>query len=118
MAEEVPKQIQDKLVQFQNMQNQLQMINAQKQQLMLKSADIDNALEELEKMDKGKVYKLAGPLMIETSKEESKKSLTDNKEISKTRLDMLEKQEKKIMEKLTGLRAELQTMMNENQPQQ
>ena len=108
---ELPKQVQDKLAQFQGLQNQLQMLAIQKQQFTLQSADIDNALSELEKVEEGKVYEMAGPLLIETNKEDSKNKLTDNKEVTATRLKVLEKQEKKLTAKLEELGSELQGLL-------
>ena len=108
---EVPKQVQDKLTHFQGIQNQLQLIALQKQQLMLQSTDMDNALTELGKItDKEKIYRLVGPLLIETNKKDSEKMLKDDKELATTRINILEKQEKKINEKFEELKNELQGM--------
>lgn len=109
--EQIPKEVQDKLAQFQGLQNQLQMISMQKQQLMLQSADIDNALAELEKITVEKIYEAVGPLLIETNKEVSEKKLKDNKEIVNTRIKILEKQEQKGSSRLNELRTELQSLL-------
>ena len=108
---ELPKQIQDKLAQFQELQNQLQMFAMQKQQLSLQSADIANALSELETVGDEKIYELTGPLFIETNKEDSKKKLEEKKEVSATRLKMFEKQENKLTSKLEELGSELQALL-------
>jgi prefoldin beta subunit len=111
MDTQIPKQLQDKIAQFQTLQSQLQMISMQKQQLFMQSADIENALKALEGVSDGKVYRAAGPLLIETGKGDSEKKLKDDKEVTATRLKMMEKQETKLTEKLDELRNELQTMM-------
>ncbi len=113
MAEvEIPKQVQDKLMQFENMQKQLQLISMQRQQTLRQAAEIKNALEELEKAaDKAGVYKIAGPLLIETTKEESKKRLTEEQGTVDIRNKMFEKEEKKLADKLTEMRNEIQTML-------
>jgi len=109
---EIPKQVQDKLAQFQGIQNQLQLIALQKQQLMLQSTDTENALTELGKItDKGKIYRLVGPILIETNKKDSEKMLNDDKELIATRINFLEKQEKKLDEKFEDLKTELQGML-------
>ncbi len=105
----IPKQIQDKVNQFQGLQNQLQAVVMQKQQLMLQSAEIDNTLTTLEKINDERIYESVGPLFIETDKPASEKKLGDNKEIINTRIQMLEKQEKKLTDKLRELSAEIQT---------
>jgi len=111
MEQEIPKQVRDKLAQFQELQNQLQLTSMQKQQFILQSADIENALSALEKTGNEKIYKIAGPLLIETNKESSEKKLKEDKELTATKIKMLEKQEKKLNDKLVELRTELQSML-------
>jgi prefoldin beta subunit len=111
-AMDIPPQIQDKLGQFQTLQQQMQLISMQKQQLMMGENDIDNALTELGKISGGeKVYRAAGPLLIESSKADSEKNLKDEKELNETRMKVLEKQEKKLSEKYEELRKELQALL-------
>lgn len=107
----MPKQLQDKLAQFQTLQNQLQLTSMQKQQFFLQSAETDNALKALEEASSEKIYRTAGPLLIETTKDASEKKLKEDKELAETRIKMLEKQEKKMIEKLDELRTEIQGMM-------
>ena len=111
MDQQIPKQLQDKLAQFQTLQSQMQMISMQKQQIFVSSAEIDAALTALAATSTEKIYRMAGPLMIETTKDDSEKKLKEDKELSETRIKMLEKQEKKMMEKLEELRTEIQDMM-------
>jgi prefoldin beta subunit len=112
MDEKIPKQLQDKLAQFQNLQQQLQMLSMQKQQMVLQNGEIENAQKELEgaKSD-GKVYRIVGPILVESSKADMTKKLKDDFDLNKTRVDVLEKQEKKFAEKLNEMRSELQTMI-------
>jgi len=111
MNPEIPKQAQDKVMQFQSLQSQLQLIVGQKQQLILRARDMENAMDELEKMKEGKIYKMAGPLMMETSLEKSKNEVAEDKETTEARIKILESQEKKLTEKLKELGAELQSMI-------
>jgi prefoldin beta subunit len=108
---DLPKQIQDKLAQFQNVQNQLQVVSVQKQQLILQSAEVDNALEEIGKAGDRKIYKAAGPLFIETKKADSEKFLKETKDTASARIQILEKQEKKLSERFNELKKELETML-------
>ncbi len=106
---DMPKQVQDKISQFQGLQNQMQAMVLQKQQMVLQSADIGNALAALEKIDKEKLYKAIGPLFIEAGKEETEKKLKEDKELLDTRVKILEKQEKKLVDKLKELSVEIQS---------
>ena len=107
---QTPQQLQDKLAKFQGLQNQIQMIMAQKQQLAMQSNDIENALKELKEQE-GKLYKLAGPIMVEANKETTEKELTSEKEKLDSNLLIYEKHEKKLTEQLKKLSDELQSMM-------
>ena len=111
MDQQIPKQLQDKLAQFQNLQSQMQITTMQKQQIFLQSAEIDSALAALGTAGSEKIYRAAGPLLVETTKEASEKKLKDDKELAETRIKMLEKQEKKMGEKMEELRSEIQDMM-------
>ncbi|HHQ45331.1 MAG TPA: prefoldin subunit beta [Candidatus Altiarchaeales archaeon] len=108
---DVPKQVQDKLAQFQNLQNQLQMIAVQKQQLMLQGMDSENALKEMEGFGDGKIYRMVGSIILETKKDECVKKLSDDKESSQAKISVLEKQEKKMASKLNEMRVEIQAML-------
>ena len=113
---DVPKNIQDKLAQFQNLQGQLQMITMQKQQLMVHDADVQEAQKELSSFKEGKIYMQQGSLILESSKPDCEKKLGEDHESSQAKLKMLEKQEKKVSEKLNGMRDELQSMMGGGPP--
>lgn len=105
-------QVQDKLAQFQTLQQQLQLVALQKQQLNAVKNEAENALTELSKIsEKQKVYKAAGMLLIESSKGDSEKTLNEEKELSETRIGVLERQEKKLSEKYEELRKELQSLL-------
>ncbi|HDH41217.1 MAG TPA: prefoldin subunit beta [Candidatus Altiarchaeales archaeon] len=104
---DIPRQVQDRINQFQGLQNQLQAIVLQKQQLILQSTDIDNALTALKKIDKERLYEATGPLLIETDKPTSEKKLRENKDVINAKIQMLERQEKKLTEKLKELSTEI-----------
>lgn len=108
---DVPKNLQDKLAQFQTLQGQMQMISMQKQQLMIAQSDVKHAQKELENYGGGKVYRMAGSLLLESTKDAVGEKLVDEAESSDAKLKVLEKQEKKLSTKLNELRVELQSLM-------
>ncbi len=109
---DVPKQVQDKLAQFQTLQGQLQMISLQKQQLMLQNTDLENAKKELAAVTAGKVYRMVGPIMVELGREDAAKYVTDEHDMADAKIKVLEKQEKKLVDKLNEMRTELQGMLS------
>ncbi|MCX6695861.1 MAG: prefoldin subunit beta [Candidatus Altiarchaeota archaeon] len=110
--ERMPKQLQDKLAQFQTLQQQLQIMSLQKQQMVMQNGEMENAQKELSAIKTGKVYRIIGPILVETTKEETEKKLKDDFDLNKTRIEVLEKQEKKLAEKLNEMRSELQSMIS------
>ncbi len=109
---DIPKQLQDKLAQYQNLQNQLQMVTMQRQQLQMQSTDVKNAEKELQTLkDDNKVYKMVGPMFFATSKAEGLSYLNDENETAQAKNKLLEKQEKKLAEKLNDMRTELNSLM-------
>jgi len=105
---DLPKHIQDRLAQYQTLQGQLQMISLQKQQLMLQGADLDNAKQELDGLKEGSVYRLVGPMLVESSKEAGLKYVLDERDSAQAKIAIMDRQEKKLAEKLNEMRAEIQ----------
>jgi prefoldin beta subunit len=109
---DVPKHLQDKLAQYQNLQNQLQMVAMQKQQLMLQGSDLENAKRELDAAGDGKVYRMAGPILLECGKEAGLKFVTDERDMTGAKTAVMDKQEKKLVDKLNEMKADLQAAMS------
>lgn len=81
---------------------QLQNILVQKQTLTMQTKEIEKALEELKKQDDD-VYKSLGPIVIKAKKEEIIKELEEGKEDIDLKIKTLEKQEKRIKDKINEL---------------
>jgi prefoldin beta subunit len=91
--------------QFQFYQQQLQNVLIQKESLKLQNAEIEDALEELEKFEGKEAYKIVGNIMINKDVEELKKELKETKDEAELRIKSLEKTEERIMNKLKELQA-------------
>ncbi len=96
------------VMQFQNLQQQLQSTAIQRESLKLRSFEIDKALEEIEASKEKNVYKISGNVMISKAAEEVKKELQEEKEVIGTRMKSLDKNEEKITEKLKELQKKLE----------
>jgi len=98
---QIPPWLQEQLMKMQQAQQNLQSILAQKQQLELSQAESEKAGEELQKAsDDETVYKFAGSLLIQSNKKDLIAELDERKELSKTRLTVLVKQETRIKENI------------------
>ncbi len=109
---DIPKHIQDRLAQYQSLQGQLQMISLQKQQLMLQGTDLENARKEIDGLKEGRVYRLVGPMLVESSKEAGLKFVQDERDSAQAKIAIMDRQEKKLAERLNEMRAEIQGAMS------
>ncbi|MFA6328139.1 MAG: prefoldin subunit beta [Candidatus Micrarchaeia archaeon] len=105
-------ELQKKLMEFQELQRQLQMVSGQKQQLIMQTEEIKMAEAELSKSDKT-VYRYVGPLLIETNKADASSDLKEKRELFEMRVSVLEKQETKMRPKYDELRADLEKALKE-----
>ncbi len=109
MAEEVSAQLQDKIAQFQQIQQQIQVISSQKFQLEASLRDTERALSELEKLSsETPIYKSVGNLLVRAEdKEGVVTELTEKKETTDIRIKAIDRQEKQLVEKYQNLQKEL-----------
>jgi len=103
----VSEQAQQLLGQAQIYQQQMQGILTQKEMLSAQLMEIEKALDELGKTKETQVYRISGPILIKSSKNEVKKELEEKKEMMGLRIKSLEKSEKKVKEKIGVLRDKL-----------
>lgn len=111
MSKEIPPNVQHQIQQFQQLQQQYEMIVSQTQRISLEEREIDIALAELEKSDEEKVYKNVGSLMIKAGRVKVIEELKSRKEEIGIRKQSLERQEKRTGEKLKELQSKLQSLL-------
>jgi len=88
---------------YRAMQQQLQIVMLQKQQMQMQTDEIEHALEELNKAS-GAIYRIVGPIVIQSNKDELSKDLQTKREEMNSRLEILGKQEERLKKNLTDLR--------------
>nr|WP_206203337.1 MULTISPECIES: prefoldin subunit beta [unclassified Thermococcus] len=100
------------LGQLEGYQQQLQLVIQQKQKVQLELTEAKKALEEIEKVEEGTViYKTVGTLIVKTDKAKALEELKEKVETLEVRLNALERQEKKLNEKLKELTQKIQTAL-------
>ncbi|MBC8520858.1 MAG: prefoldin subunit beta [Methanomicrobia archaeon] len=105
---EIPPQVQNQLAQLQQLKVQIEAVGRQKMQVEALLRDSENALEELEKLDKNSViYRGVGELMIKVDKEEVKADLSEKRETYDLRLKTMERQEERVQKKYQQLQQQL-----------
>ena len=98
---QVPPWLQEKLMKLQQLQQNLQVIIAQKQQLETDNSEAESALDHLSKISENEsVYKQIGSILIKSTKQDLIKDIKEKQELAKTRITVLTKQEERLKESL------------------
>ena len=112
MSEDIsrlPPQVQQRLLRLQQLQQTLQSVLTQKQHLELELNEVEQALSELEKLtDTAVIYKSIGSLLVKSEKTNVTTELTERKDLLKTRIDILGKQEERLRSQVKDLQTKLQ----------
>ena len=105
---ELPPLLREQLARYDQAQQNLQAVLAQKQQVELELGETEKALEELNKAsDSEAVYKFAGNLLVKVKKDDVVKELNEKKELGSTRKMVLAKQETRFRESLKDLQTKI-----------
>ena len=105
---ELPPLLREQLARYDQAQQNLQAVLAQKQQVEMELSETEKALEELGKAeDSEAVYKFAGNLLVRVKKDEVMKELAEKKELANTRKMVLAKQESRFRESLKDLQIKI-----------
>jgi prefoldin beta subunit len=106
---DISQEMQGKIMQFQQLQQQIQVIAQQKYQIEMQVTELDKTIEELGKLKKGaEIYKSVGAILVRTDDKESlKKELEDKKETLEIRIKTLGNQDKTLREMHMNLQKEL-----------
>ena len=108
----------EQLARYEQTQQNLQAVLAQKQQVELELGETEKALEELGKAsDSEAVYKFAGNLLVRVKKDDVTKELSEKKELANTRKMVLAKQETRFRESLKDLQTRIDAAVKTKPPQ-
>ena len=105
----LPPQVQQRLLRLQQLQQTLQGVLTQKQQLELELTEVEQALDELEKLtDKATIYKSIGSLLVKSERGKVTTDLNERKELLDMRINVLGKQEERLRSQVKELQTKLQ----------
>ena len=111
-GQQMPPWLQEQVAKMQQSQQNLQSILGQKQQVEMENTESDRALEELQKAnDDEQVFKYAGSILIKSDKKTLIEELEEKKELSKTKITVLEKQEERLKVSLQEQEKKIQEML-------
>ena len=116
MSKGISKQLQDKITQYQNLQQKMSSLQQQIQTLKIEELDINKAIKEIEELpDDEECYRSIGRLMVKSTIKETKVKLKDQKEFASTRVEIFEKDLNKTKRQHDDLEAEIKAAIEGNQ---
>lgn len=95
------------IMQFQQIQQQLQMMLMQKQNVQIQETELEAAISELKSSKDDNAFEVVGNILVKKSKDELIKKLKEKKETTELRTTTLDKQIEKLQEKAKTLQKEL-----------
>jgi|SRR3989344_198620 len=95
----------EQMQRIQLLEQNIQAVNAQKQQFQTQLFEVDGALKEL--ATSPVAYKIIGGLMMSVDKETLVKELGSKKELLELRIQTLEKQEKQLKERVSKFQSDV-----------
>ena len=98
------------LIEYENMEKQLEVLLIQKHQLQIQSNEIKHALEELKK-SQGVVYRSIGSILIHTTRDAAESDLKERDELIEVKLNAITKQEEKLRTTVMDTQKKLQERM-------
>lgn len=105
---QISNEMQQKIQDFQEAQQQARVLLSQKYQMEMQLKETQNALDELEKSGNAEVHKVVGQILIKSDKNSIQSELKEKVETLELRMKSIEKQEKKVMDKVKSLQEDLQ----------
>ncbi|MCS7137017.1 MAG: prefoldin subunit beta [Candidatus Caldarchaeum sp.] len=118
-GKEIPPSVQQQVLRLQQLQQSLALLLSEKQRVEAELAEVNTALEEVNKMDDGAiVFKAVGPVLVQTTKAKIAAELSERKELADTRLKVIERQESRARAQIESLQKEVQRLLSGGQPSQ
>ncbi len=116
MAQRLPPDLENKLVEAQRLQEQLNRVVQERVALESEKSEIERVLKLLEEVGENEVYKSVGGILVKVPKEKVVNELKDRLEIIDLRLEKLKKQESELRKRLEQLLREIREAQAKLQP--
>ncbi len=115
--EKLSPQLRHQLAQFQQAQQQAQILLSQQQQVELLFRETERALEELGKLQEDAVvYKSVGTILVRSDKGAVQKELTEQKETLDLRVKTLERQGERAVQRMREMREKIDEALKGKKP--
>ena len=116
MAQRLPPDLENKLVEAQRLQEQLNRVVQERVALESEKSEIERVLKLLEEVGENEVYRSVGGILVKVPKEKVVNELKDRLEIIDLRLEKLRRQESELRKRLEQLLREIREAQAKLQP--
>lgn len=113
MEQELDEETKKDIIEYQNLQQQIQVMIMQRQQALAGIAETDKATEEVQKSSgaSGTLYRFVGSVIVPKKKDELLADLKEDKNALETRRDVFAKQEERLRKRFDELQRKLQAKL-------
>lgn len=116
MSKGMSPQLEEKIKQYQTIQQKISVVQQQIQTLKIDQIEIEKALKEIDEMPDDEIcYRSIGRLMVKSTIKETKEKLSDQKELSDTRIKLSEKSNKKLKKQFEELEVTIKASLGTGQ---
>jgi prefoldin beta subunit len=115
--EKLSPQLRHQLAQFQQIQQQAQVLMTQRQQLEILLRETERALDQLQKLpEDAVVYKSLGSILVKSEKKKLTEDLTEQKETLDLRIKTLTRQEERTIQRMREMRDKINQSLKKQPP--
>ncbi len=109
---EIPKEVEQEIIQYQALQNQLAALSTQKSRIEAEIRTVDEALRLLEDAPEDGVYRIAGTIMVKANKTALMKELQERKEALDVKRKSIAKREEQLRVRLLELKKKIEKALS------
>ncbi len=109
---EIPKEVEQEIIQYQALQNQLAALSTQKSRIETEIRAVDEALRLLEDAPEDGVYRIAGTIMVKANKTALMKELQERKEALDVKRKSIAKREEQLRARLLELKKKIEKALS------
>ncbi len=109
---EIPKEVEQEIIQYQALQNQLAALSTQKSRIEAEIRTVDEALRLLEDAPEDGVYRIAGTIMVKANKTALMKELQERKEALDVKRKSIAKREEQLRARLLELKKKIEKALS------
>ena len=108
----IPRALQDQIMQLQQLQQRLEILMSQKNQLEIQLKETEKAISELQNLgEDATIYKSVGAILVKSDRNKVKEELEDKKDTLEMRIKTIQRQEERTRKQFEESREKVQSAL-------